>query len=49
MFRATVDPDFGPIYYDLKGAEAIPAGAILDSDRVYQRGNGEDWSQDGDV
>lgn len=49
LFRATVDPDFGPIYYDLKGAEAIPAGAILDSDRVYQRGNGEDWSQDGDV
>ncbi len=49
LFRATVDPDFGPIYYDLKGAESIPAGAVLDSDRVFQRGSGEGWLAEGDV
>jgi len=49
LFRATVDPDFGPIYYDLKGVEAYPAGAVLDAERVYQRGNGMGWPADGDV
>ncbi|MGD9582659.1 MAG: phenylalanine 4-monooxygenase [Lysobacterales bacterium] len=49
LFRATVDPDFGPIYYDLKGAESIPAGSVLDSDRVFQRGSGEGWLAEGDV
>ncbi len=49
LFRATVDPDFGPIYYELKGASAFPAGAVLDSDRVFQRGSGEGWPVDGDV
>ena len=49
LFKATVDPDFGPIYYDLKGAESIPAGDVLDSDRVHQRGNGEGWALEGDV
>jgi phenylalanine-4-hydroxylase len=49
LFRATVDPDFGPIYYDLKGASAFPAGAVLDSDRVFQRGSGAGWPADGDV
>jgi phenylalanine-4-hydroxylase len=49
LFRATVDPDFGPIYYELKGAEAFAAGAVLDGDRIFQRGSGEGWLADGDV
>ncbi len=49
LFRATVDPDFGPIYYELKGAEAFPAGDVLDGDRVFQSGSGEGWPVDGDV
>ena len=49
LFRATVDPDFGPIYYELKGACAFPAGAVMGDDRVFQRGSGEGWPADGDV
>ncbi|MBK8284888.1 MAG: phenylalanine 4-monooxygenase [Ahniella sp.] len=49
LFRATVDPDFGPIYYHLKGADSVPAGAVLDTDQVDQRGSGEGWLTDGDV
>jgi phenylalanine-4-hydroxylase len=49
LFKATVDPDFGPIYYDLKGAESIPAGDALVTDRIFQRGSGEGWPNDGDV
>ncbi|MBK6726449.1 MAG: phenylalanine 4-monooxygenase [Xanthomonadales bacterium] len=49
LFQATVDPDFGPIYYRMKGAEPIPAATVLDSDRVFQRGSGAGWSNDGDV
>ena len=49
LFKATVDPDFGPIYYEMKGADAVPAGTVLDSDRVFNRGTGEGWLQDGDV
>ena len=49
LFRATVDPDFGPIYYHLKGADSVPAGTVLDADHVDQRGNGEGWLTDGDV
>ncbi len=49
LFQATVAPDFGPIYYGLKGAQSIPAGALLDTDAVIQRGSGEGWLADGDV
>jgi len=49
LFKATVDPDFGPIYYDLKGLDSIPAGTILDSDQVVHRGTGEGWASDGDI
>lgn len=49
LFRATVDPDFGPIYYHLKGAESVPAGSVLDTDTVFNRGTGEGWLTDGDV
>jgi phenylalanine-4-hydroxylase len=27
----------------------IPAGDVLDADRVFQRGTGEGWLRDGDV
>ncbi|MBS0589894.1 MAG: phenylalanine 4-monooxygenase, partial [Proteobacteria bacterium] len=36
-------------YAELAALESIPAGNVLDRDRVYQRGTGEGWSQDGDV
>jgi len=49
LFRSTVDPDFGPIYYELKGAQAFPAGAVNEGDKVFQEGSGEGWLQDGDV
>jgi len=49
LFRATVDPDFGPIYYELKGAEAFPAGDVRPEDKVFQVGTGAGWPQDGDV
>ena len=49
LFQATVAPDFGPIYYGLKGAQSIPAGELLDTDAVIQRGTGEGWLADGDV
>ncbi|MCB1608401.1 MAG: phenylalanine 4-monooxygenase [Xanthomonadales bacterium] len=49
LFRATVDPDFGPIYYRLKGASAHPAGAVLESDKVFHRGSGEGWPEDADA
>ncbi len=49
LFRSTVDPDFGPIYYELKGSEAFPAGVVNEGDKVFQEGTGEGWMQDGDV
>jgi phenylalanine-4-hydroxylase len=42
-------PDFAPIYAELASQESIPAGTVLDSDRVYTRGTGEGWLADGDV
>lgn len=42
-------PDFTPIYARLDAQEAIPAGDVRESDRVYTRGTGEGWAQDGDV
>ena len=49
LFKATVDADFAPIYDQMRGAEPIPAGAVLGSDHVFQRGSGEGWLADGDV
>lgn len=49
LFKATVDPDFGPIYSDLRGLEAFPAARVLDDDRVYQHGSGEGWPSGDDV
>ena len=42
-------PDFTPIYARLSAQESIPAGTVLDSDAVFQRGTGEGWATDGDV
>lgn len=49
LFKATVDPDFGPIYDQMKGAEAVPAGVVLADDRVFNRGTGVGWLHDGDI
>ena len=43
------EPDFTPIYSELRAQESIPAGTVLQSDKVYNRGTGEGWEQDGDV
>jgi phenylalanine-4-hydroxylase len=48
LFEAT-GPDFRPYYEQLSAQETIPAGNVLPTDRVYQRGTGEGWSLDGDV
>ena len=42
-------PDFTPIYARLAQQESIPAGSVLATDFVYQRGTGEGWLNDGDV
>ncbi|MCE7032325.1 phenylalanine 4-monooxygenase [Lysobacter sp. GX 14042] len=42
-------PDFAPIYQRLAKLDSVPAGTVLDSDRVYNRGTGEGWLEDGDV
>jgi phenylalanine-4-hydroxylase len=42
-------PDFTPIYNALAQQESIPAGNVLQSDFVYNRGSGEGWAKDGDV
>lgn len=42
-------PDFTPLYARLADAASHPAGKVLDSDTVYQRGTGEGWLSDGDV
>jgi phenylalanine-4-hydroxylase len=41
--------DFTPIYAELAKEESIPAGNVLQSDFVYNRGTGEGWEKDGDV
>ena len=48
LIAATL-PDFTPIYARLLEQDAIPAGNVLEADAVFQRGNGEGWSADGDV
>ncbi len=42
-------PDFAPIYDKLATQSSIPAGDVLDTDHVYNRGTGEGWLNDGDV
>ena len=43
------EPDFTPLYVELAKQESIPAGSVLESDFVYNRGTGEGWATDGDV
>ncbi|UXI68391.1 phenylalanine 4-monooxygenase [Tahibacter amnicola] len=42
-------PDFTPIYARLREAPSFPAGDVLATDSVFQRGTGEGWLADGDV
>jgi phenylalanine-4-hydroxylase len=42
-------PDFTPIYARLREQDTIPAGQVLDTDLVYNRGTGDGWLEDGDV
>jgi phenylalanine-4-hydroxylase len=42
-------PDFRPIYAELADPASIPAGEVLATDAVFQRGSGEGWASDGDV
>ena len=42
-------PDCVPIYERRATLESLPAGSVLDSDEVIQRGNGDGWAADGDV
>ena len=42
-------PDFTPIYARLAEQGSIPAGTVLDTDAVFNRGTGEGWATDGDV
>ena len=42
-------PDFTPLYAQLAAQDSIPAGTVLDTDTVYNRGTGEGWLSDGDV
>ena len=48
LMRAT-EPDFTPLYAELAAQDSIPAGQVLPDDRVYHRGTGEGWANDGDV
>jgi phenylalanine-4-hydroxylase len=48
LMNAT-QPDFTPLYAQLATQESIPAGNVLQSDFVYNRGTGEGWSSAGDV
>ena len=48
LMEATT-PDFTPIYAKLAQQESIPAGTVLDTDVVFNRGTGEGWLTDGDV
>ncbi|MGH8073443.1 MAG: phenylalanine 4-monooxygenase, partial [Lysobacter sp.] len=42
-------PDFAPIYEKLAQLDSIPAGNVLDTDKVHNRGTGEGWPTDADV
>ena len=42
-------PDFTPVYARIAAQDSIPAGHVLESDTVFQRGSGAGWAADGDV
>ncbi len=49
QLMAATTPDFTPLYAKLAQQESIPAGNVLDTDVVFNRGTGEGWLSDGDV
>lgn len=49
QLMAATRPDFTPIYQRVAELPAIPAGEVLASDALIQRGTGEGWAEDGDV
>ncbi|QSX79148.1 phenylalanine 4-monooxygenase [Agrilutibacter solisilvae] len=48
LMEAT-SPDFTPLYARLAQLDSIPAGQVLPTDTVFNRGTGEGWLSDGDV
>ncbi|WP_045726537.1 phenylalanine 4-monooxygenase [Xanthomonas sp. GPE 39] len=48
LMQATA-ADFTPIYAGLADQTHLPAGQVQEDDRVFQRGSGEGWNDDGDV
>ena len=51
-FQQLIDatfPDFTPIYARLASQDSIPAGSVVGTDAVFQRGSGEGWATDGDI
>jgi phenylalanine-4-hydroxylase len=42
-------PDFTPLYAQLASERTHPAGSVLETDTVHQRGSGEGWASEGDV
>ncbi len=48
LMNATA-PDFTPIYARLAEQPVIPAGDVLEGDRVFTRGTGEGWPDDADA
>ena len=48
LFDAT-RPDFTPLYARLAAQTPIAAGDVLPTDRVFHRGTGAGWADDGDV
>lgn len=48
LIEATA-PDFTPIYARVASQAAIPAGDVLDGDRVLHRGSGAGWATDADA
>jgi phenylalanine-4-hydroxylase len=49
QLMAATAPDFAPIYARLANQPSLPAGEVQGTDRVFQKGTGEGWLQDGDV
>jgi phenylalanine-4-hydroxylase len=41
--------DFGPMYARLADDGSLPAGAVLEGDRLFHRGTRAGWASDGDV
>ena len=48
QLMAATKPDFVPYYEQLATQPTIPAGEVLEDDRVITRGSGEGWATDAD-